>query len=222
MEINIDQIREILKKELKEELKEELSIKKQGVLSELTSLDIISLLKTNKEIEKTLAYYAKSLIISEHKLILMKNSGFNFSESVNTEYVFDLPIVKSNKTQFIDLGKFSSIYIFNLHKYLKDNSLIRCDYQVFVDVLSKEINDKRIEWIDKGLRNKTVNTYSLFDFLYQLNPEIILYYDRNLEQFLLTIITKFQKDSNLHDNQNLFIYNNLYNSFSKWRKKALG
>lgn len=99
-----------------------------------------------------------------------------------------------------------------IHSQLINEKKTDTPFEIFISVLNAS-DSETINWIDKTKDKKAVNSYSIFDLLYQLDSEIINYKKIRLRHFLVKIISKFTEEDTK------FTYARIYDSFSKWKNK---
>jgi len=201
--IDIDQLKNEIKQELYSELKNEV----QSIILEELKLLIVQ----DKEFQKYLSTYAKSLIYSEMKYLKMLERGFR-NVPAGTEYV-----IENSKNNFIsgdwvNLDQHSQEDLRTIHSQLIDEKKADTPFEIFISVLFDKSSEK-INWIHKTKDREAVNSHSIFDLFYHLDSEIINYKSNNLKRFLDKIISKFTEEDNL------FTYDRIYDSFSKWKNK---
>lgn len=189
-----DDLRNEIRKEIRKIIKEELL------------LEFVS----NKDLKKSLTTYMKSILYSEIHYLKMLESGLKKTPD-GTKFIIEDR--KLGNIGWIDVTEFTDEQLKEIHCQLISAKKTNTELEDFI-LIMRNNSDEKINWIDMVVRNKkAINSYTIFDFLYSLNPNILKLEKVEIERFLKSILVKFTKKGEL------FSYESIYNSFNKWKNK---
>lgn len=190
--------------DLRNEIREEI----RKIIKEELLLEIVN----NKDLEKSLTTYVRSLLYTEVKYLKMVENGFQKIPD-RTIFVSDGNLMEFDIPGWVNLHNVTEGKLNEIHNELINSKKTDTDYGLFVSILNGN-SEKKINWIQTMSTDKNyINSYGIFDLLYEIDPKIIEFKLNFLKRFLKNVMYKFSEKGDD------FSYARLYDSFSKWKNK---
>ena len=130
-----------------------------------------------------------------------------------TIFVSDGNLMEFDIPGWVNLHNVTEVKLNEIHNELINSKKTDTDYGLFVSILNGN-SEKKINWIQTMSTDKNyINSYGIFDLLYEIDPKIIEFKLNFLKRFLKNVMYKFSEKGDD------FSYARLYDSFSKWKNK---
>lgn len=185
-----------------EELREE--------LRQLIREELLMIIHEDKKLRLSLETYMKSILASEIKYLKMIEAGTKKSEQEVT-LTLDEKSLKLGPAGWINCKEIDEKNLKEIHEQLISNLSTDTDFEEFGNIL-KNKSIRKINWTQKMNKDRnTINSYGIFDLLYNLDSSIINLKGVKLRLFIFSVLRKFS------ENGDDFTFERIYDSFSKWK-----